>query len=522
MAGSEADRAWGGRGSSLIPLLLLALAVALNPAAPPHIVFTPLMAAAPVVAAALLGWRGTVLSGIAATLLALVMLIWSDEAGVAEGVVKVATVATVSVIAVGVNLLVRRARRRLASARAVAEAVQRAVVRDPPRRLGGLTIACRYRAAVHETRIGGDFYGAVTGPGGAVRLVLGDVRGKGLEATDSVSDVLGAFREAGTLEPDLDTVSARLEAALARAAPATAADGRPGGDEGFVTALVAEVRPSGPGADVVSAPDRAGAHAPAVAPVAGWPVGGGFDAGPAHAGAAGAPPVTAPGSPPGAVRGAGARATARGDGGVDARGDEGEARGPRPTRAGRAPGRGPSSRDTAGAAAPAPPPVAADPDPPAGPEPAAEPRPRAAAPDAPGLELHLLNHGHPPPLLLEPDGSVRALDPPAAALPLGMTGLDGPPARVATVRLPPGAVLLMYTDGVSEARDADGRFYDPAERLRVYRGREPEALLSWLLDDVRRHGGIRDDDIAVLAVRAAAEPEAPRAAGAAEPGVPPS
>ncbi|NJQ17094.1 SpoIIE family protein phosphatase, partial [Streptomyces bohaiensis] len=274
MAGSEADRAWGGRGSSLIPLLLLALAVALNPAAPPHIVFTPLMAAAPVVAAALLGWRGTVLSGIAATLLALVMLIWSDEAGVAEGVVKVATVATVSVIAVGVNLLVRRARRRLASARAVAEAVQRAVVRDPPRRLGGLTIACRYRAAVHETRIGGDFYGAVTGPGGAVRLVLGDVRGKGLEATDSVSDVLGAFREAGTLEPDLDTVSARLEAALARAAPATAADGRPGGDEGFVTALVAEVRPSGPGADVVSAPDRAGAHAPAVAQFAGVPPGG--------------------------------------------------------------------------------------------------------------------------------------------------------------------------------------------------------------------------------------------------------
>ncbi|NJQ05811.1 SpoIIE family protein phosphatase, partial [Streptomyces lonarensis] len=261
MAGSEADRAWGGRGTSLIPLLLLALAVALNPAAPPHIVFTPLMAAAPVVAAALLGLRGTILSGIAATLLAVVMLIWFDEAGVVEGVVKVITVWTVSVIAVGVNLLVRRARRRMASARAVAEAVQRAVVRDPPPHLGGLLIACRYRAAVHETRIGGDFYGAVTGPDGTVRLVLGDVRGKGLEATDSVSDVLGAFREAGALEPGLATVSARLDAALARAAPASNGE-RPGGDEGFVTAVVAEVRTRGRAPVAPAAAGTTAAHGP--------------------------------------------------------------------------------------------------------------------------------------------------------------------------------------------------------------------------------------------------------------------
>ncbi|WP_338320692.1 PP2C family protein-serine/threonine phosphatase, partial [Streptomyces lonarensis] len=121
-------------------------------------------------------------------------------------------------------------------------------------------------------------------------------------------------------------------------------------------------------------------------------------------------------------------------------------------------------------------------------------------------EVRLLNHGHPSPLLLAADGSVRALDPPAAALPLGMTGLGGPAAAPLTVPLPPGAVLLLYTDGVSEARDADGRFYDPAERLRAYPGRDPEALLTWLLDDVRRHGGARDDDVAVLAVRSATEP----------------
>ncbi|WP_338054359.1 SpoIIE family protein phosphatase [Streptomyces spiramenti] len=162
--------------------------------------------------------------------------------------------------------------------------------------------------------------------------------------------------------------------------------------------------------------------------------------------------------------------------------------------------------------------VAPDPAGHAGPDPAARVARAGTARDAPVrdapvTELRLLNHGHPSPLLLGADGSVRALEPPAAALPLGLTGLGGPAARPLVVPLPPGAVLLMYTDGVSESRDADGRFYDPAERLRTYPGRDPEALLTWLLDDVQRHGGTGDDDVAVLAVRAAAAGP-PRAPGA--------
>ncbi|MFE3932798.1 SpoIIE family protein phosphatase, partial [Streptomyces goshikiensis] len=61
--------------------------------------------------------------------------------------------------------------------------------------------------------------------------------------------------------------------------------------------------------------------------------------------------------------------------------------------------------------------------------------------------------------------------------------------------------LLLYTDGLTEARSGAGEFYDPAARLSgsVFSG--PEALLSALSSDVRRHtGGGATDDMALLAV----------------------
>nr|WP_324608130.1 hypothetical protein [Streptomyces sp. 142MFCol3.1] len=55
---------------------------------------------------------------------------------------------------------------------------------------------------------------------------------------------------------------------------------------------------------------------------------------------------------------------------------------------------------------------------------------------------------------------------------------------------------------MSEARDGRGDFYDPAARLagRVFPG--PDALLTVLAGEVRRHaGGGTTDDMALLAVR---------------------
>ncbi|WP_419999545.1 SpoIIE family protein phosphatase [Streptomyces boninensis] len=65
----------------------------------------------------------------------------------------------------------------------------------------------------------------------------------------------------------------------------------------------------------------------------------------------------------------------------------------------------------------------------------------------------------------------------------------------------PGGTLLLYTDGLSEARDASGTFYDPAAELAGRTFPSPARLLSTLVKDVHCFsGGPTADDMALLAV----------------------
>lgn len=114
--------------------------------------------------------------------------------------------------------------------RQVAEAAQRVLLRPVPRRAGDLRVALSYTSAAAEARIGGDLYEVVTTPQG-VRLLIGDVQGKGLAAVETAAWVLGAFREAAYDEADLGDIGDRLEASLARHL----------GGEQFVTAIIAEI-----------------------------------------------------------------------------------------------------------------------------------------------------------------------------------------------------------------------------------------------------------------------------------------
>ncbi|MFG2978986.1 SpoIIE family protein phosphatase [Streptomyces sp. NPDC048331] len=59
--------------------------------------------------------------------------------------------------------------------------------------------------------------------------------------------------------------------------------------------------------------------------------------------------------------------------------------------------------------------------------------------------------GHPPPSVVTPDGDITFLDGPPGT-PLGTGGQD---FRTEEVRLPPGSLLVLYTDGLIEARDRD-------------------------------------------------------------------
>ncbi|WP_457029501.1 PP2C family protein-serine/threonine phosphatase [Kitasatospora sp. P5_F3] len=114
----------------------------------------------------------------------------------------------------------------------------------------------------------------------------------------------------------------------------------------------------------------------------------------------------------------------------------------------------------------------------------------------------LVNRGHHAPLLIGPAG-VRAVDAPEQ-LPLGLGGLSlATPAAPVVFTLEPGHTLLLYTDGLSEARDPAGAFYPVAERLTTLTalpGTDPEHLVAALDEDVRTRCGPLTDDLAILAL----------------------
>ncbi|MFR9775354.1 PP2C family protein-serine/threonine phosphatase [Micromonospora sp. MS34] len=107
--------------------------------------------------------------------------------------------------------------------------------------------------------------------------------------------------------------------------------------------------------------------------------------------------------------------------------------------------------------------------------------------------------GHPPPLIVTPDGA-RPVDV-RNGLSLGMFPGRGRWHETA-VALPPGAGLLLYTDGAFEGFSADGtrlgeeRFIDLAGRLATIT--DPVAYIDALLAAVQQDDGRHNDDTALL------------------------
>ncbi len=109
--------------------------------------------------------------------------------------------------------------------------------------------------------------------------------------------------------------------------------------------------------------------------------------------------------------------------------------------------------------------------------------------------------GHEPPLVARAAGGIEPFD--ACGVILGLNGTSAYTEQQA--RLMPGDALVLYTDGVTDARDRDGRFYGE-ERLReVIRascGQSADAMVRMVIDDVSEFRGEADpyDDIALLVV----------------------
>ncbi|WP_049871632.1 PP2C family protein-serine/threonine phosphatase [Catenulispora acidiphila] len=127
-------------------------------------------------------------------------------------------------------------RRRLVVSDQVARAVQRAVLRPLPSMVADLRVAEAYLPAAEGALIGGDWYDVQPSRYG-VRVVIGDVSGKGLDAIDASAALLGTFRDAGYHEASLQEVARRLEVCMQRHNVwARTVEGRE--YDGFATALL--------------------------------------------------------------------------------------------------------------------------------------------------------------------------------------------------------------------------------------------------------------------------------------------
>ncbi|PYC67078.1 hypothetical protein C7C46_30745 [Streptomyces tateyamensis] len=344
------------RTALTLPFVGMALVICLDYLSTLEVTVEPALTAVPALAAIVSRrvWY-PILTGLLAEGAAFAMATYNGVLGDSVHSATVLAIALVTAISwVSATLRVRQDQ-ALADAQLVAEIARRVLLRSVPDRVGSVRAAVHYAAAAAHARIGGDLYEVVNTRHG-VRAVVGDVRGKGLNAVETAAVVLGAFREAAHQEPALDRVAGWLAVSLDRALHE---NDHPGVEEEFVTLVLIGVAPDG----------------------------------------------------------------------------------------------------------------------------AAE----------------IVNCGHPAPLLLRADGQVRALELADTVPPIGVLDPELVAPPVQRVPFEPGDRVLLFTDGVIEARDRAGRFYPLAERLPGCAAGSPVEVLDRLHEDVVRHVGRQlGDDAAML------------------------
>jgi serine phosphatase RsbU (regulator of sigma subunit) len=216
---------------SALPFVMMAAVVVADVASGPAVGLLPLMSLGPAFASLVGGWQRTVCIGVIALAITVGLGVYDHLIDAKRGYVSVASV--IGVTAAGLVAVSMRKQREaeLANVRSIAEAAQRVLLKPVPRLAGQLRAAVCYMSAVAEARIGGDLYEVVAAAQG-VRVIVGDVQGKGLEAVETAAVVLGAFREAALNEEELLDVGCRLVRSVDRQLEG----------EKFVTAIIAEVR----------------------------------------------------------------------------------------------------------------------------------------------------------------------------------------------------------------------------------------------------------------------------------------
>ncbi len=214
-----------------LPLALVVAILAADVAEGPKTAFVGVLVVAPMLSAVFGTPRTVGLVGSLTLLAAALFGLQADDGQVGAQVTRLAIIAVFTVVAVLVAAARVRSEVALAQAARVVTAVTEAIIRPLPAQVGGVGLASRYLGADAEAHVGGDFYEVLDTTHG-VRVVIGDVRGKGLAAVRMANYVLGSFRDAARREVRLEDVAATLDGIVATEGEA----------EDFVTALLLEVR----------------------------------------------------------------------------------------------------------------------------------------------------------------------------------------------------------------------------------------------------------------------------------------
>ncbi|WP_431933783.1 PP2C family protein-serine/threonine phosphatase [Micromonospora sp. RP3T] len=220
----------GSRAGLGAALALLAIVSAAEAADGRPVHYLALMAAAPVLAAALASWRVVLIVGALATA-AGVAFAAAEKGMPLVTAVSVAAIVLATAISAATAAVRQRQTERIAELTRLAAVAQQAVLRPLGPQVGTLAVAARYISSTATAEIGGDLYEVMDTPYG-VRMIIGDVRGKGLDAVRLASIVLGSYRHVAYERADLRAVVTDLDRAVARNV----------GDEDFVTAALVEER----------------------------------------------------------------------------------------------------------------------------------------------------------------------------------------------------------------------------------------------------------------------------------------
>jgi hypothetical protein len=233
-----------------VPLTLIIAVPVADLFLPPDIHLGHLLAVAPAFTAAVAGTRLTAAVGVLAALGLIAAGAERASLTTESVLVQLGSLIALSALLVVFSVFRARRNRELARVRRVSAATQRVVLRPLPARAGPLSIASAYRAFDADSTIGGDLY-AVTRASGSTRLVIGDVRGKGLATIGSTAIMLGTFRALAHRQLPLPELVAQLEGAV-RWDSTENAGPEPDAGESFVTAVIVDIPDDEPVVHLIS------------------------------------------------------------------------------------------------------------------------------------------------------------------------------------------------------------------------------------------------------------------------------